>query len=461
MTAARILMMGMGCGVLLATAAHAQLTVAPGYALQTVFMPALVQGGVVKRGNALIVGQGGFGAGNQWIVRLEAGRTTRIATGFGDLGGFDLADDGTLYVVDNCYTQDLGCITATTGDTVYAISDALTRTTPLDAGDAELLPAGSIGSPFDVLATPLGLLVSDAAGAGVGRVVRVEASGVVDVVTGLDYVAGLAFDDPSLYVANVAADSSGEIQEYVHGSALGALVDELPGAAGLALDGDGDLLLGAGSALLEVDAAGDTAELASGFSLAGDVAYDPDSDAALVVAFGASGVFIVCPDEDGDAVCDATCSDGLPLEGARLSFGEGKEPGAGSLRFKARLRIDGGPTADPSEDGMGIQLLDDTGARVLDVVLPGGDAWRVKKKDRGWRYRDKSGALGVTDLRVTLDRRDDEVVRVAVRSRKRSALAPLTVVLPLRAVVVLDPVGECGVSAFTACALRDFDVSCQ
>jgi len=453
------LMTGMACAALLASAAEAQITVAPGYALQTVDTPDVVQGGVVKRGNALIVGQGSFGPGEQEILRLEAGRATTIATGFGGLGGFDLADDGTLYVVDNCYTQDFMCDAATTGDTVYAIPDALTRTTPLAAADAELLPAGSIAFPFDVLSTPLGLLVSDAAGPGAGRVVRVDGTSVVDVATGLDYAGGLAFDAPSLYVANLAADFTGEIQEYVDGSPLGALVDELPGAAGLALDGEGDLLLGADDALLEVDAAGDATALASGFSFAGDVAYDPDGDAALVLGFGAGGVFIVCPDEDADGVCDGTCSDGLPLEGARLTLKEGKT--ALSLTFRARLRIDGGLTADPSEDGIAIQVLDSTGARALDVVLPGGERWRAKKKNRGWRYRDKTGALAITDVRLTPDRNDDEVVKVAVRSRKHSPIVPLVLGLPLRVVVSLDPAGECGVSAFAGCELRDPDVNCQ
>jgi hypothetical protein len=448
--------------VLLAPAAEAQLTAAPGYALQSVATPAVVQGGVVRRGNALILGQGDFGPGLQSVVRLEAGRATTIATGFGGLGGFDLADDGTLYVVDNCYTQDFMCDTATTGDTVYAIPDALTRTLPLAAADAELLPAGSIAFPFDVLATPIGLLVSDAAGPGAGRVVRVAGSGVVDVATGLAYAGGLAFDDPSLYVANAAADFSGEIHEYVDGSPLGALVDGLGGAAGLALDGDGDLLLGAGSALLEVDAAGDALALASGFGFAGDVAYDADEDAALVLDFGVSAVTIVCPDEDADGVCDGTCSDGLPLEAAQLSLKPGREAGASSLKLKARLRIDGGLVADPSEDGMRIQLLDGDGGQVLDVQLPAGAGWRAKRKNRGWRYRDQAGALGITDVRVTPDRRDDELVKVQVRSKKHLTVDFEAATLPLRATVTLDPAGECGSSAFPGCeTLGKGGVSCR
>src|SRR5262245_12610188 len=305
-----------GLASLLALGDHARaaLTVAPGYAVQLLPTPGVVQGGAVKRGNVLLVGQGDFGPGLESIVRIEAGRAVTIATGFGGLGGFDLAADGTLYVVDNCYTQDFGCDASTTGDTVYAIPDALPRTTPIAAADAEMLPPGSIPFPFDVLSTPQGLLVSDAVGPGGGRVVRVEASSTVDVVTGLDYAGGLAFDDPSLYVANVTADFSGEVREFINGSPVGALVDGLAGAAGLAFDDDGDLLLGAGSALLAVDGAGETTTALDGLGFAGDVDHDASTGDALVLDFGATAVTVVCSDADEDGVCDGACEDGEPLE---------------------------------------------------------------------------------------------------------------------------------------------------
>jgi hypothetical protein len=52
---------------------------------------------------------------------------------------------------------------------------------------------------------------------------------------------------------------------------------------------------------------------------------------------------------------------------------------------------------------------------------------------------------------VTLDARDEELVKVVLKSRKRAALSLEGVVLPLRATLTLDAVGECGSSAFTAC----------
>jgi hypothetical protein len=437
----------------LAGPARAALTPGAGFAVQAITAPGVVAGGVVKRGNVVFVGQGSFGAGLQQIVRLEAGRVTVIATGFGGLGGFDLGADGTLYVVDNCYTQDGDpCAAATTGDTVYAIPDALTRTTPIAAGDAEMLPAGSIPFAFDVLSSPIGLLVSDAVGGGAGRVVRIDAGSAVEVVSGLGFAGGLAFDDPSLYVANVKDDFSGEIQEFIGSSPVGALVDGLAGASGLAVDDSGDLLVAAFSSVLSVDAAGVTTPLAEGFGFLGDLDYDPATGDVSVLDFGVNTVAVICQDDDGDGVCDASCSDGAPLEDAKLSLDAGKIPRTGSLRLRATLRVDGGLTADPSQDGMILQLLDAAGVRVLDVQIPGGEGWKSRKKNHGWRFRDKAGARAVTDVKIAPDKHDDGVVRVSVRSRKHFASDLEGVTLPLRATVALDAAaGECGSSAFSGC----------
>src|SRR5438477_845964 len=180
--------------LLAAPAARAAVVAAPGYAVRTITTPDTVEGGVVRQGDAILVGQGpSFTAGAQSVVRLDAGGPTTIATGFNSLGGFDLAADGTLYVVDNCFTGD-GCGTTATGDTVYAIPDALTRTTAVTAAGQEVVPAGTIPFAFDVLVTPSGaLLVSDAVGNGAGRVVQVASGTATDLITSLDLASGLTF----------------------------------------------------------------------------------------------------------------------------------------------------------------------------------------------------------------------------------------------------------------------------
>src|SRR3989449_8171374 len=173
-------------------AARAAVVAAPGYAVHTITTPDTVEGGVVREGDAIMVGQGpSFTAGAQTIVRLDAGGPTTIATGFNSLGGFDLAPDGTLYVVDNCFTGD-GCGTTATGDTVYAIPDALTRMSAVTAAGHEVVPAGTIPFAADVFVAPGGAaLVSDAAGNGAGRVVKVVPGMDTDLITGLDLVGGI------------------------------------------------------------------------------------------------------------------------------------------------------------------------------------------------------------------------------------------------------------------------------
>src|SRR2546426_2543675 len=88
--------------VLAAPAVRAAVVAVPGYAVHTIATPDTVQGGVVRRGGAILVGQGSFGAGGERIVRLDGAGATTVATGFNSLGGFDLDAAGTLYVTDNC-----------------------------------------------------------------------------------------------------------------------------------------------------------------------------------------------------------------------------------------------------------------------------------------------------------------------------------------------------------------------
>src|SRR5882762_5438782 len=121
-------------------AARAEAIVAaPGYAVHTIPTPGTVQGGVVRRGGAILVGQGSFGAGTETIVRLDGAGPTTIATGFNSLGGFDLDAAGTLFVADNG-----GELTgATTGDTLFAIPNALTASSAVTAAGHEVVSAGT------------------------------------------------------------------------------------------------------------------------------------------------------------------------------------------------------------------------------------------------------------------------------------------------------------------------------
>ena len=189
------------CGVALpAGRVDAAVTAAPGYAVRSIPTPGKVQGGVVRQGADIFVGQGPtFTGGAQSVIRFtEGGSATTIASGFNSLGGFDIAADGTLYVVDN----GLEASGATSGDTLYAIPDAPTRTSALASSAAEVLPSGSIDFASDALVVPGAVLVSDSVGPGAGKVVRVAGGTSTDLITGLDYAAGLARDGSTLLVGN-------------------------------------------------------------------------------------------------------------------------------------------------------------------------------------------------------------------------------------------------------------------
>src|SRR5436309_12968265 len=83
-------------------AARAAVMAAPGYAVHTIATPDTVEGGVVRRGDAILVGQApSFTAGAQSIVRLDAGCPTTTATGFNSLVVFHLPPGGTPYAPDN------------------------------------------------------------------------------------------------------------------------------------------------------------------------------------------------------------------------------------------------------------------------------------------------------------------------------------------------------------------------
>src|SRR5438876_100832 len=231
-------------------AARAAVMAAPGYAVHTIATPDTVEGGVVRQGDAILVGQGpSFTAGAQSIVRLDPGGPATIATGFNSLGGFDLAPDGTLYVVDNCFTVD-GCGPTTTGDTVYAIPDALTRTTAATAAGHEVVPPGTIPFASDVFVAPDGAaLVSDAAGNGAGRVVRVVPGTATDLIGGLDLVGGITLAaDGTLRIVDAVLNpdfsTTGKVLESkLDGTPLGTLVSGLAGGFAAATDGAGNVLV--------------------------------------------------------------------------------------------------------------------------------------------------------------------------------------------------------------------------
>jgi len=441
--------------------ARAAVVAAPGYAARRIPTPGAVQGGVVRQGNALIVGQGSFGAGTERVVRLDGAVATTIATGFNSLGGFDL-DGDTLYLVDNCFGTDFGCTGASTGDSLYAIPSATTRTSAAAADTSAVLPAGSITAPQDVLVVPGALLVADAIGVGAGRVVKVVGTTPTNLATGLDYLGGLATDGATLFAANLDGSFTGSVKRFsLAGVPASDLVGGLSGSYGVARDAAGNLLVTGGftgdfssSTLLAVDAGGTATERAHGFGFSADVFFDGARDAALVLDFGVSAVTAVCRDADGDAVCDADCTSPAALDRAVVKIGrQTTAVGDDTLSFKGQMTIPG--VYDPVANGVHVLVDDAAGSVIADVVVPGGaydtvtgTGWKTNASLTSWTYKNPSGVVGITKVKVKKASSTPGLVKFSVNGRKGGYPAA-GAALPVRAVMTLDPAGGCALATFS------------
>jgi hypothetical protein len=213
-----------------------------------------LQGDLAFAGTHIFVGQGNFGAGTESILRRgHDGMLQTTVSGLNSIGGMVYDNEsGTLYFTDNAGSFS----GSTTGDTVYALPNALVAA-PTNASDLEILPSGSI--PFAgqlIVMDAKTLLVSEAAGSGLGGVISVDlaAGTYAYLIEGLDYAAGISIlPEGNLLVGNVDAGFAGFILEYTaegapveaEGSAIGSV--ELSGAADQVLNQRGSLLVTGGS----------------------------------------------------------------------------------------------------------------------------------------------------------------------------------------------------------------------
>jgi hypothetical protein len=449
--------------MLLAVGARAAVVPAPGFAVRTIPTPATVVGGVVRSGNAILVGQGTFGTGTEQIVRLDGAVATTLATGFNSLGGFDVGA-GTLYTVDNCYGSDVGCSGATTGDSLYAIPDAFTTTAAVTAGASAVLPAGSIAAGQDVLVVPGAILVSDAVGVGAGKVLKVAGTTVTDLATGLDFLGGLATDGTTLFVGNVDGSFVGSVRKYtLAGAPSGTLVNGLSGTYGVAVDGSGDVLVTGGftsdfssSTLVAVGASAAVTEWAHGFSFSSDVFFDAARGAALVLDFGATSIAAVCPDADADGICDADCAGPAAMDRPKVQIGRQNTPlGDDTLKLTGAMTIPTVPAVDPPTSGARVLVDDANGRVVVDVALPSGaydpltkTGWLTRGGGSAWTFRHPTGVVGITKMTVRTSAKAPGLVKVAVTG-KNGAYDTSGVALPLHAVVALTAAGQCGSATFT------------
>src|SRR5262245_28677424 len=343
---------------LVARPAAAQIVAATGYAVHQIPTPGTVQGGVVRQGGAILVGQGSFGVGTEQVVRVDGGGATTIATGFNSLGGFALDASGTLYVTDN----GGNLAGAATGDTVFAIPNALTRTTAVPALGSEVAPAGSIPFAQDVVVRGAGLVVRDGVGPGAGRVVRVSGGVVANLITGLDYTAGLTLAGSRLLIGNVDGSFVGAVYDYTLAGTLGAAVATgLSGMYASAIDNDGNILVSGGfrpdfssSNVIAIASGGGMTERAWGFSFSSELFQDAARGETLVLDFGVTQVAAICRDQDGDGVCDAdddcpTVADAEQTDTDGDGLGDACDPCTGGLAV-TKPKVVVAKMSDPAGD---------------------------------------------------------------------------------------------------------------
>jgi hypothetical protein len=468
-------------GVLGATLAHATPVADTGFLVRTIPTPGVVQGGVVRKGNALLVGQGAFGAGTETIVRLDGPIATTIATGFNSLGGFD-TDGTTLYTVDNCFGTDFGCSGATTGDTIYSIPDATTRTSAVTAAASAVLPAGTIAAGQDVLVVPGAILITDARGVGTGRVIQLVGTTPTNLINGLDFLGGLATDGTTLFVGNLDGSFTGNVKKYtLAGIPAGTLASGLSGSFGVTLDGAGNVLVTGGltddfssGTLVAFASNGTPTEWAHGFAFSSDVFWDEARGEALVLDFGVTEVAAICPDGDGDGICDGSCTGPAAIAKSKLKIGKQDTPfGDDTLKLTGEMTIPTEPPLDPTSSGARLLVEDADGHGVVDVVVPPGaydpvtkTGWQANSKGTAWTYKNPVGELGITQLAVKSSKKVAGLVKVSATG-KHGAYDAAGATLPLRALVSLTSAGQCGLATFTdagqTCALdaKGKSVACK
>ena len=448
--------------------ADATIVAAPGYAVHLIPTPGPVQGGVVRRSGAILVGQGSFGANSETVVRLDGGGSTTIATGFNSLGGFDLDATGTLFVADN--GAELGG--ATTGDTLFSIPNALTRTSPVTALGQEVVPKGTIPDAQDVLIIPGGaVLVSDATGFGAGRVVRVQGGVATNFLTGFDYTAGLALaSDDTLFVGDVDSNTfAGSILRFgLDGSGHGGLASGLAGTFDLVVDADGNILVSgihtpdfSDSMVLGVTPDGTVlpSPRGDGFAFSTGMFFDATRDELLVLDSGAANIVAICRERDGDGLCDADDPCPAAVATETLKIGKLDGPRGDTLKLAGEMTVPSfSPAIDPVATGAHVQLSGAAGT-ILDVAIPGGafsghDGWKVNKAGTAWTYKNKAGLGGIIKVQVKTIGTPGTLQFVVIGKNGSFPVAPAD--LPLHATMAFDPMptaGLCG-EAVHACSFN-------
>jgi hypothetical protein len=132
-------------------------------------------------------------------------------------------------------------------------------------------------------------------------------------------------------------------------------------------------------------------------------------------------------------------------------------PGGAAVR-RPRLKIAAAPFTlvlkgeavlpaplDPAANGVRVVIDGETGSGGLDVVLPGGPAWRVNPKGTRWDYANPGGPITKATI-LDRGRIQAGLVRWVVRGKGGSAVLPPAA--SVRSAVVLGASGPCAATAW-------------
>ena len=269
-------------------AARAEITAAPGLVVSSTDIGGAVQGDVAFAGSAIFVATGTFGS--QSILRIDDSGSTEVITGLNSVGGIIFDDaSGVLYFLDNGYGPG-----AATGDTLYALPDAI-EATATDAASLELLSSESIPAAAGlVMESNESILITDAAGDDLGRVLRYSISDgtLTEIINGFDYLAGISVSSAgTILVGNVDATSFvGTIEEISSDGTLVGTFSTPGGAFDQQPDADGNLLVTgpfagdfSSSVVVSLDPQGNSTEIASGFCFSAGIDIDGPSGQVAVL----------------------------------------------------------------------------------------------------------------------------------------------------------------------------------
>jgi len=168
-------------------------------------------------------------------------------------------------------------------------------------------------------------------------------------------------------------------------------------------------------------------------------------------------------DSDGDGIGDACdpCTNIVPVfaVASRITIKHiGSPRGHETLTFRGVITVPTTPAIDPASKGARVMVDDAEGQSVLDAIIPGGfDAatgvgWKTNRAGTAWRYGNKSGPLGITNVQVRSSRGRPGRLKFRVRGRNGAyAMSPNR--MPLKGTMVIDsPIartGQCGEALFT------------